>query len=130
MDCLPQIHVAAIHSEAEYHTYVPGIGVLCEEGVYVFGVGQYKNSEKDVLNFRKTSNYVMFGAHPLKVYNWKIGATGLLLNGYSYKNGEWFLGAGLIASHPIPIGNVHFLYIPKIKNITPHVLQISFTIDW
>lgn len=60
MDCAPQLHIAAYHTQAGYNDKTPGLGIVCRnlEG-YLIAVGRFNNSV-----FKKT-NYGIAG------YQWR-----------------------------------------------------------
>lgn len=119
MDCLPQIHVAAIHapSEVEHKTFTPGIGVLCRIETVSFGAGVYSNS------VGKPSKYATGAWQPFKIGPVAVGAFAGVVDGYRANNGGFIPMAGLAASW----GHIHVIAWPKYKDYTPAVVAISFT---
>lgn len=114
MDCLPHIHVAAIHASHGYHSFTPGLGVMCE-AKYLLGGGVYKNS------MGHTSKYVAAGYQPWRVGEVKIGAIGGVVSGY-------LPGVVPLAAVFVSYRDMHFTFIPEVKTKTPAVLGISFTL--
>lgn len=114
MDCLPQIHVAAIHADHGYRSFTPGIGVMCKGKVLV-GAGLYKNSLGD------GSTYAAVGYQPWIVGGVKIGAIVGAATGY--KHYDVVPLAAVLMSYK----HLHFTFIPEVKAKTPAVLGISFT---
>lgn len=127
MDCLPHIHVAAIHAEAGYETYTPGIGVFCRETNTILGAGVYLNSEKT--KPRLESKYAFVGYQPFRVDDWKVGAIIGVVDNYSKYNYGWGPLAGIAASKPTSFGETHLMFVPKTK-YSPTLVQISFTIRY
>lgn len=126
MDCLPQIHVAAIHGEAGYHSNVPGIGVFCRNGDAVLGAGRYANSEKVIP--RKYSNYAIVGLQPYRIGPVRVGGVIGVVDGYAYQDGKPFPMAALLVSYQASFGELHFTVVPPVKKVTPAVVQLSYTV--
>ena len=113
MDCLPQIHVAAIHAEHGYRSFTPGIGAFCRAGRAIVGAGGFRNS------IGRGTAYAAGG------YQWPVRS--LRVGGY----------AGLATGyrpHPVPFGamlvsagHFHLSFIPEIKGKTPMTFGFSFT---
>ena len=62
MDCMPQIHVAAIHAQAEYNNSTTGLGVLCAMAPDMrVSVGFYRNG------LNRHSNYAAIAYQPYRV---------------------------------------------------------------
>jgi len=118
MDCLPQIHVAAAHSEAGYNAFVPGLGIMCSRDNMRLGVGAYQNSN-GVGTTYATAGWLPFGLGPARVGVAVGVATG-------YKNPVTPLG-GLAVQFPLSWGDVYLLGIPKTQN-NPATLGLSFTV--
>jgi hypothetical protein len=114
MDCLPHIHVAAIHADHGYRSFTPGLGVMCESKV-LLGAGAYKNSLGDL------STYAAAGYQPWKLGALKIGALAGVATGY--KHYDVVPLAAVLVSYK----NLHFTFIPEVKTKTPAVLGLSFT---
>jgi hypothetical protein len=123
MDCLPHIHVAAIHDSAGFQSATPGIGVFCtrekEDSSAIMGAGILENS------LGRTSVYGMYGWRPLSVGPVKLGAFGGVITGYK-KAADVFVG--LSASVPFNRGEVHLLLLPNVPRISPTTLGLSFTV--
>ena len=121
MDCLPHIHVAALHapSEQKFRTFTPGIGVLCKQGDLSAGAGVYSNSVGD------RSKYVMGAWQPLRMGPVNVGAFAGIVDGYKANRGGFVPMAGLALSW----GHVHIIAWPKYKDYTPAVVAVSFTFD-
>jgi hypothetical protein len=125
MDCLPQLHLAAIHGEAGYRGNTHGLGVFCRLGpeneAWATGIGRFRNS---VAGY---SNYALVGYQPYKLAGVRLGAFAGTMNGYVYKNGGYFPAAGGLASIPVPFGELHVVGIPK-NPYTPATLEFSITV--
>jgi hypothetical protein len=123
MDCLPHIHVAAIHDSAGFQSATPGIGVFCtrekEDSSAMMGAGVFENS------LGRTSVYGMYGWRPLSVGPVKLGVFGGAITGYK-KSVDIFGGAS--ASLPFSWGEVHVLLLPNVPKISPTTLALSFTV--
>ncbi|WP_291015032.1 hypothetical protein [Hydrogenophaga sp.] len=119
MDCLPHIHVAAIHapSEVEYKTFTPGIGVLCRKSDFFGGVGVYSNSHGN------RSFYASSGWQPIKVGPVAIGAFAGVVDGYRRGGGKFVPMAGLMASW----GHIHVIAWPRADKESAAGAAISFT---
>lgn len=115
MDCLPHIHVAAIHADPGhgYNTFTPGIGVMCESK-FLVGGGIYRNS------ISRTSTYAAVGYQPMRLANVKIGFIAGAVTGY-------LEDVVPLAAVLVSYKNVHFTLIPEVKTKTPAVVGISFT---
>ncbi len=127
MDCLPQLHLAAIHDVAGYRGDTQGIGVLCRlSGIrndWAAGAGRFRNS---VAGY---SNYLSMGYQPWQVGGVRLGGFAGAINGYAYRNGGYFPYAGAIASIPMPFGEVHVVGIPTTPH-TPATLEFSVSIKY
>ena len=118
MDCLPQIHVAAIHAEAGYNIATPGIGVLCRtDDDVIGGIGIYKNSNDNV------SKYAQIGWQPLEVAGVKLGAFFGTVDGYRRGNGSFVPMGGLVASW----GHIHVIAWPAADKYSSAGIALSFT---
>jgi hypothetical protein len=113
MDCLPHIHVAAVHAESGYRSFTPGIGVLCGSRILA-GAGVYSNSYGDA------SAYGAVGMQPWTVGGWKFGAVTGVVTGYAKSPAP--LGALLVS-----YGVLHLSILPPVKGKTPAVVAFSFT---
>jgi hypothetical protein len=123
MDCLPQLHVAAIHASPGYRGDIPGLGILCRSARgLTLGVGRYSNS------VGKPTNYLAVGAQPLQWGPVRAGAFVGVLDGYPYKNGKAFLAGGLAFSVPTPVKGIdaHIVATPQ-TSFSPAVAALSFT---
>lgn len=114
MDCLPHIHVAAIHADHGYRSFTPGIGTMCKSK-YLLGAGIYKNS------LGNSSVYAAAGWQPWKVSGLDIGGLAGVVSGY--EKDRVVPLAALLVSYK----HMHFTFIPEVKTKTPAVLGISFT---
>lgn len=121
-DCLPHIHVAAVHAERGYHSGIPGIGVLCRKNELLVGAGVYQNSVKGD-GPRKTTAYVAGGWQPLQLRGVRAGLIVGLATGY--RPGPVPLAAGFVSWR-----HVHFILIPPVKDVTPATAAVSFTWGW
>lgn len=119
MDCLPHLHVAALHapSEVKYHSFTPGIGVLCRADTLLAGAGMYSNSVGDL------SKYAIVGWQPLRYGPWRVGAVAGVVDGYARHQGGYGPMGGLAVSY----GALNVIAWPRVKNYTPAGLAISFT---
>ena len=119
MDCLPQIHVAAIHASPGYNVATPGIGVLCRtDADLIGGLCVYKNSNGN------TSKYLMAGWQPLDVAGIKLGVFGGTVDGYRRGNGAFVPMAGLAATW----GHINLIAWPKADQYSSAGIGLSFTI--
>ena len=120
MDCLPQIHIAAVHAQPGFETFTPGIGVLCRNAEdWLLGGGFVRNSE------RRLSTYAMGGWQPLRIGPVKVGAVLGTISGYKANSGSFQPMGGLMASYH----HAHFLWIPPTKR-SAGALAVSFTIPF
>jgi hypothetical protein len=115
MDCLPHIHVAAIHADHGYRSFTPGLGVMCKGAKVLFGGGAYKNSLGD------TSTYVAAAYQPWTIGQAKVGVIAGAATGYAHYD------VVPIAAVMVSYKHLHFTFIPEVKSKTPAVLGISFT---
>lgn len=124
--CAPHINAFAIHQEGGYENTTPGLGVMCRSDTLLAGAGRYRNS------VAQWSNYAAVGWQPLRLGQLRAGAFAGVVNGYPYKNGAYFPFGGLIASHPWQFdkmrGEIHLTFIPKVQNISPATLGVSYTV--
>lgn len=132
-ECMPHVHVGALHAEGGYENTTPGLGVLCREGDALAGAGVYRNSVAD------TSLYAIVGWQPLTVAGVRLGGFLGVVNGYPYRGGAFFPFGGAVASVPVPRnvvrlvndgfkdGEIHLNYMPKVRDVSPHTLAISAT---
>lgn len=127
MDCLPQLHLAAIHDVAVYRGDTHGLGVLCRlsgaNDAWAGGVGRFINS---VAGY---SNYASMGYQPWRVGGVRLGAFAGVVNGYPYKDGGYFPYGGAIATIPVPFGEVHVVGIPTTPR-TPATLEFSVSVKF
>jgi len=114
MDCLPHIHVAAIHADHGYRSFTPGIGAMCR-GKYLLGAGVYKNS------LGNGSAYAAAGWQPWTLWGVKIGGLAGVVSGY--EEDRVVPLAALFVSYK----HLHFSFIPEVKTKTPAVMGFSFT---
>jgi hypothetical protein len=125
MDCLPQLHLAAIHAQAGYRGDTIGLGVFCrlagEKPDWSIGAGRIRNSVEG------HSNYASMGYQPWAVGGVRLGGFAGTINGYSYKNGGYFPYAGALASIPMPFGEVHLVGIPMTPH-TPATVEFSIAV--
>ena len=121
MDCLPHIHVAALHapSEQQFRAFTPGLGVLCKEADWRFGAGVYRNS------VARTSKYAMLGWQPFHVGEGRIGAFVGVVDGYRANSGGPIPMAGLALSWK----HFHIAAWPSFRQYTPATVAVSFTFD-
>jgi len=124
MDCLPHIHLAAIHSEAGYRSATLGVGVLCRENDVLAGTGIYRNS------IGMTSRYAAVGLQPFRIGGWRLGAVAGVVTGYGptrplaggFTSMRWrWLG---------PDGELHFMLIPPVSHLSPATAGLSFSFGW
>ncbi len=117
MDCLPHIHVAAIHAEPGYRGDTPGLGVLCRnESSVLVGAGIYSNSIGNI------SKYAFAGWQPLQLGDVKLGFVAGAVDGYRLRNGGAVPMAALVVSYK----HLHFTLIPGTPK-NAGALGISFT---
>lgn len=128
MDCYPHVHVAALHADAPagYQTATPGLGVLCRDGVWLAGVGVLQNSHG------RTSEYVQVGAQPIELGPVRLGAIVGSITGY---RAHAMPMAALVASVPVPVGELHFTVIPPVAGLiagrkTPLTVALSVSVNW
>ncbi len=127
MDCLPQIHMVAIHSEPGYRSLVPGVGLLCEKDSYILGGGQYSNS------IGRMSAYVMVGKYLFEYDSTRIGAIAGGVTGYDTGTP---MGSAPLAGmtltkevHWGPIHSINALLVPKVQGLTPAFVQFNLTLN-
>jgi hypothetical protein len=120
MDCLPQIHTVAIHAEAGYNTVVPGLGILCAKDDYFAGAGVYKNS------ISKTSVYAQAGMYLLNTPYVKFGFLAGVVTGYPL-HPVIPMGGGVVTVGTGGTRAVHLLLVPKVSNVAPAFVQLSYT---
>lgn len=105
MDCLPQLHLAAIHAPAgTYQSATPGLGALCRDGVWLAGAGALRNS------LGRDSVYLMAGAQtdtPVRV--------GVVIGAISGYRDQPLPFAAVAVSY----GNVHLTIIPPVRGVVP-----------
>ena len=116
MDCLPHIHVAALHAEQGYRSFVPGLGAFCRDGDTLLGAGVFKNS------IGNTSAYFVGGLQPLRFGSVKAGAVLGAATGYYHAVVP--LGAAVLSYK-----HIHLSVIPKVEGKAPATLAFSFTWD-
>lgn len=118
MDCLPHLHIAAIHSEAGYRSDVPGLGVMCRDGLALLGAGRFSNSIGGSSSYAAAGYQKVFGA-------WRLGFIAGVIDGYE-RDVVQPLGA-MIVSRDIGFGDANLMAIPHIPGKTPSVVQLSLT---
>jgi hypothetical protein len=119
MDCLPQIHVAAIHAEAGYNTATPGIGMLCSDGTYILGAGAFRNSVSQKSSYAIGGHY--FGA----INGIQFGFVAGIINGYA--TAKVLPLGGLVASYK----QLHLLFAPPVSGQSPALVEFSITLkEW
>lgn len=116
MDCLPHIHVAALHAEPGYRTATPGIGILCKQADTLLGAGLYSNSIGNL------SKYAFAGWQPLQLGQVKLGVIAGVVDGYRMNNGGATPMAALVASYK----HIHLTLIPGTPK-NDAALALSFT---
>lgn len=126
MDCLPQLHVAALHDVAGYRGDTSGLGVLCRRPMllgpeWMAGAGRFRNS---VAGY---SNYVSMGYQPWTVQGVRLGGFAGIINGYPYRSGGYFPYAGTMASVPFSFGEFHLVGLPMTPH-SPSTLELSVSI--
>jgi len=125
IDCLPQIHMVAIHATPGYQDTVPGFAALCEYDRYLAGVGTYKNS------IGRVSEYAMVGAYAFQYEKFRVGAIAGVVNGYRDDNGVSPLG-GVITSYKLNwhgIDSLNTLLVPPVQGLTPAFIQFNITLE-
>ncbi len=127
MDCLPQLHIAAIHDVAGYRGDTYGLGVLCRltgvNDAWATAAGRFRNSVGGY------SDYASMGYQPWTFAGVRLGGFAGMINGYAYKNGGYFPYAGALASIPVSFGEVHVVGIPMTWR-TPTTLELSVSIKF
>jgi hypothetical protein len=118
MDCLPQVHVAAAHSQPGRESFVPGLGLMCSDDDMRYGVGAYQNS-KGKGTVYATAGWMPFGLGPAMV-----GAAVGLATGYDVPVAP--IG-GLAVQLPLAWGDIYALAMPRTSR-SPAVLGLSFTV--
>lgn len=121
MDCLPQLHIAAIHDQSGFRSATPGIGALCRDGIYLGGAGYFSNSEGG------RSAYAILGAQPWRIGTVRVGAFGGWVTGYKMHPSGMPWGAAAF-SLPVSDYEVHLTVIPRVDKVTP--LTAAFSITW
>ena len=116
MDCLPHLHLVAIHAERGYRSEIPGIGVLCREKKSLVGGGVYRNS------VHRETAYLAAGWQPVEAGMMRLGVIAGMASGY--RDYPVPIAAGFVS-----IGHLHLTLVPKVRNTTPATLGISFTLD-
>ncbi len=120
MDCLPILHIAALHSEPGFRTVTPGIGLRCKVGSDVaVGAGFYRNSNKD----GGLSKYAMAAWQPIKLGPVDVGAFGGWVDGYERKGGRFAPMAGLVGT----FGKHNLLIAPPSKSGKPSLVHYFIT---
>ena len=122
MDCLPQLHIAAIHAEPGYNSVVPGIAVLCslpELNNLIGSIGTYQNS------IGKRSNYIVGGQYLGHVGTIKYGYIVGFVDGYPIRDGAPIPMGAAIVSIPMQEGQLHLTIIPPVPHYTPMLVQFS-----
>jgi len=120
MDCLPQIHVAAIHAEPGHRAAVPGLGILCSHDDLRAGLGAFQNSNG------VGSKYLTAAWLPFGLGGARFGAAAGVVTGYSSGRVEPLLGA--VAQLPFSWGSIYALLTPA-SGPKPLTLSFNFTID-
>ena len=128
MDCLPQLHLAAIHDVAGYRGDTTGLGLICRRPVSTWedglvGAGRFRNS---VAGY---SNYAAVGHQPWRLGSVRLGGFAGVINGYQYRNGGYFPFAAAMASVPVPFGEVHAVALPA-TSFSPTTFEISIAIKF
>jgi hypothetical protein len=120
IDCLPQIHLAALHAEGHYNTFVPGLAVLCTKDDNFVSAGAYDNS------IGNASAYAVGGRYLGKVRGLQYGVAAGTVNGYPANAGGFIPMAGAVISWSVgPQMDVHLLLVPAVQNYTPAFVQLS-----
>jgi hypothetical protein len=115
MDCLPHIHLVAIHAEPGYRSETPGVGALCRRETFLAGAGVYRNS------VHRDTGYVAAGWQPWELGAMRIGGIAGIATGYR--------------DYPVPVAavflsvwHVHLTLLPKVPGATPATLGVSLTL--
>ena len=121
MDCLPQLHIAAIHAEPGYNSVVPGIAVLCETELkdLIVSAGIYQNQ------IGKRSNYIVGGQYLGAINGVRYGYIAGFVDGYQIRDKAPIPMGALIASIPMQEGSIHLTIIPPVPHYTPMLVQFS-----
>lgn len=120
MDCMPQLHLAAIHAEPGYRGDTPGLGVLCRDGDLLAGAGLLRNS------IGQRSAYAIAGWQPLRLGPVRIGAVAGAINGYRYRDGAAMPFAAGVVSVPAGRAEIHLTVIPS-SPVSPATLGLSLS---
>lgn len=123
IDCLPQLHVAAIHEVAGYRNDTPGIGIICRNATILAGAGFYRNS------IAHRSNYAIIGYQPFTPMGIRLGVFAGIVNGYPYRSGNYFVAGGVIASLPLTFGELYVVTTPH-TSINPAVIEFSIALKF
>ncbi len=119
IDCGPQIHLAAIHAEGHYNTFVPGLAVLCVEDRNFASAGAYDNS------IGNASLYAVGGRYLGKVSGVNYGLGAGVVNGYPVNGGDFIPMAGAVLSWPLGKAIIHAFLVPAVRDYTPAFVQFS-----
>jgi hypothetical protein len=119
MDCLPQLHVAAIHAEPGYNSVVPGLAILCKEDNVLLSTGIYQNS------IGKRSNYIVGGQYLGSINKIRYGYIAGIVDGYAVNDGNAIPMAAAIVSIPLDNMQIHLTFIPPVPHYTPMLVQFS-----
>ena len=122
-DCLPQIHLAAVHAAAGYSGDTLGLGIACRRGDILASAGFYRNS------IARHSNYAIVGCQSFVVGGIRWGPFAGVASGYLYRNGNYLPVGGLVASIPIPLGELHIAVIPKTV-VSPMTAEASIAFQF
>ena len=119
IDCQPQLHIAAIHAEAEYRSFVPGLAMLCVDGAHIVSVGAYQNS------LGAASIYAVGGLYLGKVGRVRYGFIAGIVNGYPVGNGDFIPMAAGVISFPFMGETGHITIVPPVEKYSPALVQFS-----
>ncbi len=123
LDCLPLIHLAAVHAVAGYNSDTLGLGLICQKNSTLASIGRYRNS------VTQHSNYALVGYQPVTWLGARWGAFAGMVNGYPHRNGGYFPMGGIISSIPLPLGELHIAILPKTA-INPVTAEFSVAIKF
>ncbi len=115
MDCAVQLHLAALHSQPGYESFVPGLGVLCDTDTLIVGAGEYKNS------VNRQSAYAFGGLPVYKARNMSVDAILGYATGY-IPNLTPIIGVSV--SYAFKGYAIHALVTPAFDSV-PAVVQFS-----
>ncbi|MBT0570764.1 hypothetical protein KIK84_10525 [Curvibacter sp. CHRR-16] len=122
MDCQPQLHLAAYHSQPGYRSDTYGLGLLCAlDADFSLAAGHYSNS------IGRPSNYGAVAWQPWVVGGARLGGFAGIVSGY--RRDPIPIGAAVVTIPAIfhTQAHVHVTMIPHVDGYVPDTLEISFS---